>query len=147
MGRKLKDETGKVYGRLTVVNRADNHGQYAAWNVVCECGNTAVVRGSYLHRGSTRSCGCLQAEAARVSIIKAQQSRQARPQQLVYDHPRRKVGRPKKPLDVDRVIALYNEGLSYRKIQAIVPVSLRTLSAMINANLDKLTREQYKGGR
>lgn len=60
-----------------------------------------------------------------------------------------KVGRPATitQADKDRIIELYNEGYSYRGIQQFVKVNLRTISAVINTNPDKLTREQYKGGR
>jgi len=55
-----KRETGKVYGRLTVADRAENnkHGQ-AQWNCVCECGKKTAVLGASLRSGASRSCGCL----------------------------------------------------------------------------------------
>lgn len=60
----------------------------------------------------------------------------------------KRVGRPSlDPALFDRVIELYNEGYSYRGIQRFTPLSLRTISDYINANKDKLTREQYNGGR
>ena len=64
MGR-LKDETGNVYGRLTVVARAANHRIYVRWDCVCQCGRRAVVRGVDLRLGHTQSCGCLARERGR----------------------------------------------------------------------------------
>lgn len=31
----------------------------------CECGTQRIVRGDYLHRGTSKSCGCLRVEVAR----------------------------------------------------------------------------------
>lgn len=55
---KLIDLTGQKFGRLTVISRAENRGERAAWNCLCECGNKVVVRGTNLQRGTTKSCGC-----------------------------------------------------------------------------------------
>jgi len=55
------DETGKTYGKLTVVERAKdpprkNKGAY--WLCRCVCGQTAIVLGQNLRHGETKSCGC-----------------------------------------------------------------------------------------
>lgn len=57
------DMTGKVIGRLTVIERAgaDKNGQ-AKWLCSCECGNQSVVLGGNLRKGNTFSCGCLHKE-------------------------------------------------------------------------------------
>lgn len=56
-----KDETGKKYGRLTVLSCAqiDASGR-AVWRCRCDCGGEANVVGVDLRRGKTRSCGCFQ---------------------------------------------------------------------------------------
>lgn len=53
------DETGKKYGKLTVVKREQNtlHGT-AQWLCQCECGNTKVCRGQDLRSGRKTNCGC-----------------------------------------------------------------------------------------
>lgn len=63
MPERVKDETGNVYGRLTVIKRdgCDNSGA-AKWLCKCECGKTVSVRGIALRKGTTRSCGCYSAE-------------------------------------------------------------------------------------
>lgn len=59
------DETGNVYGRLTVKRRAGSkiddsgHVLAATWLCRCVCGNTVEVSGRNLRRGVTRSCGCI----------------------------------------------------------------------------------------
>jgi len=60
---KFKDLTGLKFGRLTVVERADNdkHG-YACWCCRCDCGNEVTVIGNDLKRGHSTSCGCLKKE-------------------------------------------------------------------------------------
>lgn len=56
---KLKDLTGHRFGRLTVVERAENIGKKTAWLCKCDCGNSKIVSGSSLHSGDVQSCGCL----------------------------------------------------------------------------------------
>ena len=57
---RYKDLTGKQFGRLTAVERLPPHGKSKAmqWVCHCECGNTAIVRGTDLTNGHTMSCGC-----------------------------------------------------------------------------------------
>lgn len=63
---KLIDLTGKKFGKLTVISRADNyisrHGAISCWLCRCDCGTELVVRGSNLKSGHTKSCGCLVSE-------------------------------------------------------------------------------------
>ena len=55
----LKDLTGQRFGRLTVIERAENKGEEACWKCRCDCNNEVFVRGSSLRKGTTKSCGCL----------------------------------------------------------------------------------------
>ncbi len=58
---KLIDLTGKTYNRLIVIRRdTERSGVY--WICRCECGNIVSVRTNNLTSGSTKSCGCLNAE-------------------------------------------------------------------------------------
>lgn len=67
----LKDETGKVYGYLTVLERAENTKEgRARWRCICKCGNEVVVLGKHLRSGNTKSCGCYQKERAIESNLK-----------------------------------------------------------------------------
>lgn len=54
---------GKVFGRLTVIERAgsDKHGA-STWLCRCQCGNEKVVQRGALNQGRVKSCGCLLAE-------------------------------------------------------------------------------------
>lgn len=61
-----KDETGKVYGLLTVIrpNHADDRSRKQKavfWFCVCSCApdNEISISGQCLRSGQTRSCGCL----------------------------------------------------------------------------------------
>lgn len=60
---KPLDLTGKVFGRLRVIERAgsNRHGK-VTWKCVCECGTSKIVIGSLLSNGTTKSCGCLRKE-------------------------------------------------------------------------------------
>lgn len=64
---KLIDLTGQRFGRLVVLQRAENKihpsGQAAtSWLCICNCGNTTIATSSDLKKGNVKSCGCLQDE-------------------------------------------------------------------------------------
>lgn len=58
----FKDETGNKYGRLTVLSLGGRTDYGFRWKCICECGNELYVLGSYLRRGTSKSCGCLRQE-------------------------------------------------------------------------------------
>ena len=62
---QLIDLTGQRFGRLTVTGRAANakNGR-SRWICICDCPGATVrsVYGQSLHRGDSRSCGCLHRE-------------------------------------------------------------------------------------
>lgn len=53
---------GKVFGRLTVIERAGHSGVKIRWKCKCECGNEMFTTPSQLKNGMTQSCGCLRRE-------------------------------------------------------------------------------------
>lgn len=57
---KFIDETGRIFGELTVVERAKNtlRGN-TQWRCKCSCGNEIIARASNLRGKITKSCGCL----------------------------------------------------------------------------------------
>lgn len=62
---KVNDLTGKRFGKLTVIQRAENDKySHARWLCKCDCGNTKVVNGFNLCKGYTKSCGCYNSEIA-----------------------------------------------------------------------------------
>ena len=66
MGRPIKNETGKHYGRLRVLAfKGINKRRAALWKCKCECGKQIIVPGYRLRNGETQSCGCLHKEVAR----------------------------------------------------------------------------------
>lgn len=72
---KIKDLTGQKFGRLTVIERAEdyispNGKKTPQWKCKCECGNVKIVVGNILKRGLTQSCGCLQKEIAKNLCLK-----------------------------------------------------------------------------
>jgi hypothetical protein len=54
----FKDLSGKRFGRLVVVERAESAKTGVHWLCKCDCGNTSIVVGANLQRGHTKSCGC-----------------------------------------------------------------------------------------
>ena len=55
----LKNEIGNVYGKLTVIARAENtRDGRSRWLCECECGKQITVLGTNLRKGNTKSCGC-----------------------------------------------------------------------------------------
>lgn len=55
----IKDLTGKVFDRLTVVGLACRDSGRISWFCRCVCGHRTVVRGCNLQSGNSRSCGCI----------------------------------------------------------------------------------------
>ena len=71
MKSRFEDLTGRKFGRLTVIERAEDHIQpngkhQIQWLCKCDCGSEVIVRGSNLKNGNTKSCGCLQKEMTSV---------------------------------------------------------------------------------
>ena len=57
------DLTGKTFGYLTVLRRAENNSRGdASWLCRCKCGNEKVILGKSLRSGATVSCGCYHKE-------------------------------------------------------------------------------------
>lgn len=66
---KFKDLTGQRFGRLTVIERAEDYVCYPSgyrtpqWLCQCDCGNTAIILGKNLTKDNgTKSCGCFAKE-------------------------------------------------------------------------------------
>lgn len=53
-----KDLTGQRFGYWTVLYRAENKGDRAAWYCRCDCGTERVVSSALLLSGESLSCGC-----------------------------------------------------------------------------------------
>lgn len=68
MTNKADDLTGRKYGRLKVISRAENRSGKPAWNCICDCGNKTITPSVRMKNGSTRSCGCLQKEQAAMRV-------------------------------------------------------------------------------
>ena len=76
----LIDLTGRRFGRLEVLRRAETRYKYGAqgqvirteptWLCRCDCGNERVILGMNLREGRSNSCGCLAAEL-RSEMMKA----------------------------------------------------------------------------
>lgn len=65
---KFIDLTDQRFGRLTVIERAENASDgRAQWRCQCDCGNGTIVRGKDLRNMHTTSCGCLGIERRRES--------------------------------------------------------------------------------
>jgi hypothetical protein len=61
----LKDLTGSVFGRLTVIGRSTPIGiKPIKWECECTCGERKTIMGTHLKSGHTKSCGCLSLEIA-----------------------------------------------------------------------------------
>jgi hypothetical protein len=66
------DMTGKRFGRLIVIERAENrtNRKVAMWKCKCDCGKEVVCRGTHIRSGRTSSCGCLGIENATKAKLK-----------------------------------------------------------------------------
>lgn len=56
------DPIGLKFGRLTVERYAGTEKGNKFYECRCDCGATKTVRGTFLWRGKTKSCGCLRRE-------------------------------------------------------------------------------------
>lgn len=67
----VKDETGNIYGYLTVLHKAEGSAKagQVRWVCQCKCGNITTVLGTMLRYGSTTSCGCKGKESERRGFI------------------------------------------------------------------------------
>lgn len=60
---KLIDLSGRRFGRLVVIGRAENTPEgKARWLCRCDCGKENATEGQGLRSGRTKSCGCLNRE-------------------------------------------------------------------------------------
>lgn len=71
---KKIDLTGKIFGRLTVLEQAPTRispggAKMVYWRCKCICGNITEVNGNLLRRGETTSCGCYHREQQKKSPI------------------------------------------------------------------------------
>lgn len=78
-----KDLVGRVFDRLTVIERRDGHdgrSRIRLWACRCSCGNVISVPTSSLTRGNSRSCGCMKRE----QMLKHGGAARATPQSREY---------------------------------------------------------------
>jgi hypothetical protein len=57
----IKNETGSVFGRLTVKCQLPSEKQKAMWLCRCSCGGACITSGDALRAGKVKSCGCYRA--------------------------------------------------------------------------------------
>lgn len=85
MGRRLNDLTGDRFGRLVVLERAENQkkisykadgsikrvNNFPRWKCRCDCGKIVTVYGHHLRSGASKSCGCYRADSLRERFKKS----------------------------------------------------------------------------
>jgi len=55
---RIVDLTGRVVGKLTVIELAESKNGKLYWLCQCECGNSKVIIGAHLSGNRVKSCGC-----------------------------------------------------------------------------------------
>jgi len=74
---KFNDLTGKRFGRLLVIKRAEERvNGKISWVCECDCGETKILIGQNLTKGSVNSCGCLREEMSLLSIEDTKNARE-----------------------------------------------------------------------
>lgn len=63
-GRTAEDLSGRRFGRLTVVRRAESKNNRTRWVCRCDCGQEKTVTSRDLKSGRVKSCGCLYRDRA-----------------------------------------------------------------------------------
>lgn len=56
---KLVNLTGKVFDKLTVLEKASSHAHHVYWKCQCECGNIIEVSAESLKANIPHDCGCV----------------------------------------------------------------------------------------
>lgn len=69
---KVRDLTGKKFGRWTVIelDQTPRSGKASYWVCECDCGTVKSVRGDGLVGGTSKSCGCLKKEVSAANVSK-----------------------------------------------------------------------------
>ena len=75
---KLKDLTGRRFGKLVVIGRVANRGARTFWGCRCDCGDGHEAWGYHLVKGAVRSCGCMRERVVEVNGARYSQSGLAR---------------------------------------------------------------------
>lgn len=71
MQYNFENLVGKKFGRLTVVERAENDKYCTArWKCKCICGGETITSTTHLKSGHTKSCGCFAKEIAKEKALK-----------------------------------------------------------------------------
>lgn len=63
-GRTVEDLTGRRFGRLTVIRRAETQNYRTRWICRCDCGQEKTVASRDLKSGKVKSCGCLRRDVS-----------------------------------------------------------------------------------
>lgn len=75
---KVKDLTGKRFGRLTVIGIDEGRqSRKTYWICQCDCGKITSHRSDGLQSGSIRSCGCLKNELSAERVAKNHKHKQS----------------------------------------------------------------------
>lgn len=68
---KMIDLTGRRFGKLTVLEQSGRSNQgRVKWRCRCDCGAEAIVSGTDLRSGQTKSCGCLRKTSVREAHVR-----------------------------------------------------------------------------
>ena len=62
LNHKIKDYTGRRFGKVTVVSFKGRENHHTLWNCKCDCGNEFVTYTNLLTTGAVVSCGCVNAK-------------------------------------------------------------------------------------
>jgi len=145
MGR-IADMVGKQFGKLTVLNMYDKYKVYYRYLCKCQCGKEAIVRGTSLRSGSTKSCGCIKTEMlikknykhgkSYTSAYKCAMSR--------IMHTKRKYRLPKWA-DLKAIREFYMNKPKGYEVDHIIPLSGKLVSGLhVLENLQYLTIEENR---
>lgn len=66
--KNVKDLTGEIFGKLTVIGLVQKDSRKTYWYCKCECGNIKQVRSDSLQCGAIKSCGCLKKEQDKINL-------------------------------------------------------------------------------
>ncbi len=105
----VKDISGKIFGKLTVIKRSIPTKNGLKWKCFCQCGKISFVLGHALKTGNTKSCGCEKKVPINKFIIS-------------------------NDYDINKIIKLYVSYIPIRDIAKNYNVSLSTIIRLLKRN-------------
>ena len=133
---KASDLVGQVFGRLTVVKRAENTKKgKARWTCSCTCGGARTASACELKFGKTRSCGCLRSEVASARAVERNTTHglTGTPAYVLYMSRKRQLSKLQRTpawSEEEKILEFYNNCPDGHHVDHIIPLNGALVSGL-----------------